>query len=233
MSIFDKIIGICFPGKCALQKLKNLKRVYCCRGSRINGSTFAGRNAVHKNAKVIGCSIGKGAYIGENSNLYKVITGRFCSIANNVQIGVGTHPSSIYATTHPSFYYDTTGQLSYSYYKEKQNLYEPFTYVEDNKNFTVQIGNDVWIGCNAIIMSGVKIGDGAIVAAGAIVTRDVPAYSIVGGIPAKTIRNRFNNDQIEFLLKFQWWNKDDGWLTENCQLLSDVKRLMEYYDNIK
>ena len=75
----------------------------------------------------------------------------------------------------------------------------------DNKGDIV-IGNDVWIGFEAIILSGVTIGDGAIIGTRAVVTKDVPPYTIVGGIPAKAIRKRFSDDVICELLKLQWWN---------------------------
>ena len=77
------------------------------------------------------------------------------------------------------------------------------------------IGNDVWIGWHAIITPGVSIGDGAIIAAGAVVTHDVPPYAIVGGIPAKVIRKRFSDDMIEKLLKIKWWDWSDEKIMEN------------------
>jgi Acetyltransferase (isoleucine patch superfamily) len=80
----------------------------------------------------------------------------------------------------------------------------------DNKGDIV-IGNDVWIGFEAVIMSGVHIGDGAIVGTRALVTKDVPPYAIVGGMPAKIIRKRFEDSVIKDLLKIQWWN----WSTQN------------------
>ena len=75
----------------------------------------------------------------------------------------------------------------------------------DNKGDTV-IGNDVWIGYEAVIMSGVKIGDGAIIGTRAVVTKDVPPYTIVGGVPAKPIRKRFDDATIEKLEAICWWN---------------------------
>ena len=82
----------------------------------------------------------------------------------------------------------------------------------DNKGDIV-IGNDVWIGYDAVIMSGVKIGDGAIIGTRAAVTKDVPPYTIVGGIPAKVIRKRFSNDTISKLLEIKWWD----WPAEKIQ----------------
>ena len=68
------------------------------------------------------------------------------------------------------------------------------------------IGNDVWIGRRSIILSGITIGDGAVIAAGSVVTKDVPAYAVVGGNPARIIKNRFDDDTIAGLLEIQWWD---------------------------
>ena len=220
-----------FPLKGCIAKLRHITKVYCCKGSSIPHSSFEGKNAVHKNAQVQSCVLGKGTYVGANSRLFKVHAGRFCSIANDVAIGVGAHPSHTFAITHPSFYYDTTSELAYTYHCNADNLYEPFQYVDSQKQFTVKLGNDVWIGCNCVIMSGVTIGNGAIIAAGSIVTKDVAPYSIVGGIPARLIKNRFTEDQISFLEKYQWWNKDELWLRQNYKLLQDVNVLMETVKN--
>ena len=82
----------------------------------------------------------------------------------------------------------------------------------------VTIGNDVWIGANVTIVNGVTIGDG-----------DIPPYSIYGGVPAKCIRMRFEQNQIDFLLKLKWWNMDEEWIRSNSLLFSDVNCLMEKY----
>ena len=89
------------------------------------------------------------------------------------------------------------------------------------------IGNDVWIGYNATIMAGIKIGDGAIIATNATVTKDIEPYSIVGGNPAKEIRKRFSPDEIQRLLKLKWWEKDIEWVTKNVKNLTgqDIESL--------
>ena len=92
----------------------------------------------------------------------------------------------------------------------------------------------MWIGNNATIMSGVKVGDGAIIAAGAIVTHDVPSYAIVAGVPAKVIKYRFGMDTISLLEKIEWWNKDINWIKNNKELFyKDINEGLEYLKNIK
>ncbi len=83
----------------------------------------------------------------------------------------------------------------------------------------VMIGNDVWIGMDVMILSGVTIGDGASIAARAVVTKDVPPYSLVGGVPAKIIKKRFNDDQIKSLLKIAWWNWPEKKLANYVDML--------------
>jgi virginiamycin A acetyltransferase len=95
-----------------------------------------------------------------------------------------------------------------------------------NKGDTI-IGNDVWIGNSAVIMSGVKIGNGAVIAAESIVTRDVGDYEIVGGNPARLIRKRFEDKQIEFLLKLTWWDLEISLISEIVSELNscDIEKL--------
>lgn len=83
----------------------------------------------------------------------------------------------------------------------------------------------MWIGKKVMIRSGVKIGDGAIIASGAIVTKDVEPYSIVGGIPARHIRYRFDEDDIQWLKKTKWWNKDVSWWEKYGEYFHDIKLL--------
>lgn len=126
----------------------------------------------------------------------KLLIGKFCSIAckSKFLMTSGNHTMKSLSTyTFPIFYEEWGGDVSH------------ITDAWDNKGDIV-IGNDVWIGYNAIIMSGVKVGDGAIIGTRAIVTNDVPPYTIVGGIPAKVIKKRFSDDIILKLLKIKWWD---------------------------
>lgn len=126
----------------------------------------------------------------------KLIIGKFCSIACGTKFlfNCANHTlKSLSTYTFPLFYEE--------WELEKSNINTAW----DNKGDIV-IGNDVWIGYEAVIMAGVHIGDGAIIAARAVVTKDVPPYTIVGGTPAKKIRKRFDTEVIQQLLKLKWWD---------------------------
>ncbi|MPM51711.1 Virginiamycin A acetyltransferase [bioreactor metagenome] len=144
----------------------------------------------------------------------KLIIGKFCAIAEGVTFvmnganhrmdGITTYPFNIFGGGWEKVT-PTVEQL-------------PF------KGDTV-IGNDVWIGQNVTIMPGVKIGDGAIIAANATVTKNVESYAIVGGNPARLIKMRFSDEMIELLLKLQWWNLDEQKIFDNLELLVSVNEI--------
>ena len=133
----------------------------------------------------------------------KLIIGKFCSIACGTKFlfNCANHTlKSLSTYTFPLFYEE--------WELEKSNI----TTAWDNKG-NIVIGNDVWIGYEAVIMAGVHIGDGAIIAARAVVTKDVPPYTIVGGTPAKEIRKRFDAKVIQQLLMLKWWD----WSADNIR----------------
>ena len=133
----------------------------------------------------------------------KLIIGKFCSIACGTKFlfNCANHTlKSLSTYTFPLFYEE--------WELEKSNI----TTAWDNKGDIV-IGNDVWIGYETVIMAGVHIGDGAIIAARAVVTKDVPPYTIVGGTPAKEIRKRFDAEVIQQLLMLKWWD----WSADNIR----------------
>ena len=137
------------------------------------------------------------SYVSNNSRLFNVEVGCFCSIGPHVQIGLSPHPSKIFVSTYPAFY---------SNYNEGCPLNLRENKIFDDSVPKTNIGNDVWIGSNVIIPGGIQIGIGAIVAAGSVVVKDVPPYAVVGGNPAKVIRYRFSEEQIEVLLASKWWD---------------------------
>lgn len=139
-------------------------------------------------------ALGKYSYI-QKGDFFNVHIGRYCSIAPDVSLGDPLHPTD-WLSTHPFQYYpDPTRPLF-----QRQSF--------DYNQGKVIIGNDVWIGRRAIVLPGKSVGDGVIVGAGAVVTSNVPHYAIVGGVPAKVIRYRFDQATIDALLDLKWWDLD-------------------------
>jgi len=147
-------------------------------------------------------NIGEYSYLSHNTEIAgrkNVYIGKYCSIASGVSIGLGNHPYEV-LTTHPFCYTDNNIQLYGNMPVSKENM------VKLPPSGKTIIGNDVWVGHNATILGGVKVGDGAIIAAGAVVTKDVEPYAIVGGVPAKIIKYRFSEEIIKQLLEIKWWD---------------------------
>lgn len=176
---------------------------------------FEGDNVIWKGSIVSSSLIGKGTYIGMNSNLCNCEIGKFCSIAANVSIITGNHPK-YFVSTSPSFF-SLLKQNGVTYVKEQK--------FQEILPKTI-IGNDVWIGESVKIIGGVKIGSGAILGAGTIVTKDVPPYSIVVGVPGKVIDYRFDKTTIEKLISIKWWDKSSEWLKSNADKFSDVQKFI-------
>lgn len=204
-----------------------LKRVYVyirfknvIIGSRGNISTraiFEGQNKVGRNAWFDGY-MGYGSYIGDGSTINGEV-GRYCSIGHQVTVLTGTHPSHVFVSTSPVFY--STRKQNGTTYTETQR-FEEIMYSDKENRYGVTIGNDVWIGFQATIIGGVKIGDGAIIASNAVVTKDVAPYTIVAGIPAKEVGRRFDEDTIRWLCNFKWWNKPEEWIKNNAEIFTDI-----------
>jgi chloramphenicol O-acetyltransferase type B len=164
----------------------------------LNGKTSISNSQVGAYTYFDGCAIA-------NTTI-----GSFCSVASGTRIGgLGSHPVNM-LSTHPIFY---------SLNKQCGTTFSDKNYFNESKK--TNIGNDVWIGANAIILDGVNVGNGAIVAAGAVVVGDVPDYAIVGGVPAKIIRFRFLVEEIELLAKIQWWDLPKEELIRNIDLFRE------------
>ncbi len=190
---------------------------------------------VSNSASISECNLGQNISIGDRCYLYKVamgdftylskdvtlmntIIGKFCSIAQGVLISGGNHPSKTFVSTSPVFF---------SPHKQCGVTFSDGTYFREMGN--TKIGNDVWIGANAVVKDDINIGDGAIIGAGAIVTKDVDPYSIVAGNPAKLIRHRFEPEVIDFLLRFRWWEKEEAWLKSNYKDFHDIDLFKKKY----
>ena len=190
--------------------------------TRIKNSSFEGNNYVGNFSHVQNCEIGKMTYLGSNCKILYAKIGKFCSFANGVKIIFGAHPTNTWISTHPAFYSRSNCcGVSYS----SKNLFEEYKYIDESKKYMVAVGNDVWVGTDAKITGGVTVGDGAIILAGAVVTKDVAPYSIVGGVPAKQVGTRFEAEDIEFLLNLKWWDKSPEWLAENAKHFNNIDYL--------
>lgn len=194
------------------------------RNSQLNACRFGGYNLISPDCQLGNCDLGFMSYVGKNVHLSHVKVGKYSSIGPGVETVVGNHPTRTYVALHPAFYTDR--QFAGMQISSK-TTFEEYSYTDAQKQWLVEIGNDVWIGANVNILNGCRIGDGAVVAAGAVVTKDVPPYTIVGGVPAKEIRKRFTEEQIAFLLQFKWWDRDISWLKEHAEDFQDIDLFMK------
>lgn len=139
---------------------------------------FGHQNIIYGYSKLVDTELGDYSYVGGMCKIQYATIGKYCSIAEGVKIGLGIHPTYL-PSTHPAFYspqshWDIKPDISHRILEYKR----------------VTIGDDVWIGTNSMILDGVRVGSHAVVAAGAVVTKDVPDYAIVGGVPARIIKYR-------------------------------------------
>lgn len=169
--------------------------------------------------------VGKYTYGQENISIHwqndqaSLELGSFCSIAANITVYLGGSHRTDWVTTYPF------GHIHQGVFTNFDGVGHPKT------NGSVIIGNDVWIGANATIMSGVKIGNGVVIANNSHVVKDVEDYSIVGGNPARLIKKRFSDNIIEKLLRLQWWDLDDNTINTITPLLcsSNLEELFNHF----
>ncbi|EHK6278504.1 CatB-related O-acetyltransferase [Escherichia coli] len=170
--------------------------------------------------------VGRYTFVNASTIIFDgVHIGRFCTFARGCHVAGVEHP----------FHY-----LSSSFYRISNNWFpdDPVHKATNkirntpapgrNRDMKTIIGNDVWLGANSLVLKGVKIGDGAVIGAGAVVTKDVPPYAIVGGNPAKVIKMRFDDETIGKLMQLQWWNLDLS-IIENLPMddIEECIRMME------
>lgn len=146
----------------------------------------------------------------------KLNIGKFCSIAANVTVVLGNHR--------------TDGVTTYPFATMKK-FWPAMSSVDFNDHVTkgdVNIGNDVWIGCGVTIMSGIEIGHGAVVAANSVITKSIPEYAVAAGNPAKVMKYRHSEKDIEALLKVKWWDWSDDKINQRLpSLMTDLKEFLK------
>lgn len=203
--------------KLLLLKLKYYKKNTVVKSSKVSIRAVIGTSCLIENGVFVSSDsvIGNFSYVNANSSLENTTIGNFCSISSGVIIGPYEHKYN-YISTHP-------------FYKQKFYGFDNLV-IDDNENQIANkctIGNDVWIGVNSIIKSGIQIGDGAIVASGSVVTKNIPEYEIWGGVPARFIKFRFQDSVINDLKIINWPNKDIKWIQKYIipNIFIDLKEL--------
>jgi acetyltransferase-like isoleucine patch superfamily enzyme len=195
------------------------KRVSLASSCAIGTSSrFEGLNVVGDRTRFDGV-LGYGSYVDADCAISARV-GRYCSVAGGVRVIISTHPLENFVSTHPVFY--SMLRQNGTTYAPSQLIGEAL-YADEQEKHGVIIGNDVWIGYGVTLIGGITVGDGAVILANATVTKDVPPYAIVGGLPAKVLRTRFDEETIQFLLEAKWWDKPEGWLRQNADLFSDIE----------
>lgn len=185
----------------------------------------------HDDMEVNGCFIGRGSYgyqsfRQEMGTLIKRI-GRYCSINDTVSIGEN-HPLD-WVTTHPILY-DMVGMPPME--RLCCAVEDVLSRIQPEAHLT-EIGNDVWIGKNAVLVAGVKINDGAVIGAGAVVTHDVEPYAVVGGVPARVIRYRYPKEMIESFLRIKWWDWPLEKIEDNIELFYQPELFCKTFDQLE
>jgi len=188
------------------------------RLSSFNHCTVARGAKVDSECTLANVTIGRYSYVGTGTRITDTVIGNFCSIGARCGIGGGVHPTDMVSTS-PAFL------------KGRNILRKNFAEIPYKPSMKVEIGNDVWIGEGACIVSGVKIGDGAVIGAHAVVTKNVEPYSIVAGVPAKEIRKRFDDTVIQKLLELKWWDWSEDKLKKYGNSFSSPDVLLKVLEN--
>jgi acetyltransferase-like isoleucine patch superfamily enzyme len=196
---------------------KFLKRI---RGTAVLNSQIGFDSKVEPGSTFINSVLLRHSYVGYDSTIINASIGSFCSISNRVVIGGASHPLHFVSTSPVFLSHQDSVKIKYSYH-------EFLPVIKTN------IESDVWIGEGAFVKSGIKIGTGAVIGMGAVVTKDVPAYAIVGGNPATIIRYRFKPEIIDQLLASEWWLMSGEKLSEFAPLFNNPEFFLTTLENMR
>jgi chloramphenicol O-acetyltransferase type B len=181
--------------------------------SSVRGSSFAIDTHYEAGCTIVEVSFGRHTFFGYDCFIINATVGSFCSLASNITIGGAAHPIAFLSTS-PVF-------LSH-----KDSVKTKFSHHDYLPQIRTEIGHDVWIGDGAYVKAGVKVGHGAVIGMWAVVTKDVPAYAVVGGNPARILKYRFRPEVIEALLHWAWWDLPAAELQEIGPLTFDPEALL-------
>ena len=168
-------------------------------------SLLHGRNFVGDRTTILNSELGPYSYVNSACIISNCKVGAYSCIGREVLVGLGAHPTNRLAV-HRMFYS-----------KEIAIWRHMFVRADFEEHLSVKIGSDVWVGARSMVLDGVEIGDGAIIAAGSLVTKDVPPFSIVAGAPARVIRQRFGDETIRKIQKDPWWRLSPQEVAEMAQ----------------
>jgi len=212
-------------------KVKNRHLVKFWYSSDISSRCqFEGKNMICQHTHFVGL-LGYGSYIGPSGNVSAEV-GRFTSIGPRCSYINATHPFKVpFVTTSPLFFSLDMNKTPDGETFAKRQAFEEFRYWDKEREIVNKIGNDCWIGSDVTLIGGVEISDGAVVLAHAVVTKDVPPYAIVGGIPAKIIGYRYDEETINELLRTKWWEHKEEWFHQHAELLTDIDQFLAYHKN--
>lgn len=190
------------------------------RGVAIKNSFVHKTSKLESGTQFINSTIDRHSFCGYDCDISSCDIGSFTSIANGVIIGGGMHPM------------EWVG-MSPVFYEGRDSIKAKFSKFERDSIKKTIIGHDVWIGNNCLIKQGIKIGNGAVVGMGSVVTKDVEPYAIVAGNPAKIIRKRFDDNTIKKLLETEWWNLSDSKLMKYARYIKEPKRFLQEIEDEK
>lgn len=205
---------------------KSGRCTFKCDAYATRNCVFEGENIVYEGSSLASSYIGFGTYIGPLCDINSCTIGRYSSLGQRVVCAIGAHPTRDFVSTHPSFY-STKMQCGFAYTQVQRFEENPKL---ENSKYSIEIGNDVWIGANVTLLGGVHIGNGAIIGAGTIVYHDIPSYSIVIGAPLRITRMRFPKETCARLEEACWWNRKPEWLRDNCDAFNNVDLLLSRLD---
>lgn len=177
---------------------------------------------VNRFVKIVSSVVGDYSYVGPRTRLDNVIVGKFCSISWDCDIGLNSHAIDCISTS-PIFFFKKNG-VGIKWVESDFKDAHPIT----------SIGNDVWIGAGAKIMAGITVNHGAVIGAGSVVTKDIPAYAIVVGAPARVVGFRFEREVLELILASNWWDMPEFAIKRNIDFMKiknpgidDVKKFLD------